>query len=180
MQVLYWDGEKQLVASIYGDAAGKSSIPCRVHSACISAHVFSSIECDCREQLELSMQYIQQEGAGVVIWLDQEARGNGMAAHIASQKLKRDGMSQSDAYQKLGYPADARRYETAAEVLRDLKVESIVVLTNNPKKVDALRAAGLPVVKGSERVYIVPDNALLRKQYQDKIRDGHWIKYKED
>ena len=75
------------------------------------------------------MKYMSEQGAGVVVWLDHEGRGNGMMADIASQKLKRQGLSQSEAYEALGYPRDARRYETAAQILRDLGVKSIVVMT---------------------------------------------------
>lgn len=175
LHILYWDGRQQAIAMVYGDVEGKTALPTRVHSSCITSHVFMSTECDCREQLGKTMVFIQTAGAGVIVWLDHEGRANGMMAHIASQQLKRAGLTQADAYKKLGYPADARTYEAAAEILRDLKVESITVLTNNPTKVDALRRAGLPVVQGSERVYINPDNAILAKQYQDKISEGHLI-----
>ena len=179
--ILYWDGMHQAIALVYGDVAGKQRIPCRVHSSCITSHVFLSIECDCREQFEISMKYIQQEGAGVIVWLDHEGRGNGMLAHTASQALKRKGLSQSEAYERLGYPRDARRYETAAEILQRLDVRSIVVLTNNPKKVDALRAAGLPVVLGEKQVYIVPTNEILKRQYADKVEvDKHSIVLETD
>lgn len=104
LHVLYWDGTHEAIAMVYGDVAGAEELPCRVHSSCITAHVFLSTECDCREQLAISMAYMQQQGRGVVIWLDHEGRGNGMMAHIASQALKRDGMSQSKAYEVLGYP----------------------------------------------------------------------------
>ncbi|HVF06394.1 MAG TPA: hypothetical protein VNA20_16245 [Frankiaceae bacterium] len=171
--ILYWDGTQQLIAMVYGAVPQREAVPCRVHSSCITAHVFLSTECDCREQLDLAMRYIRDTGHGVVVWLDHEGRGNGMMAHIASQSLKRSGLSQSKAYEELSYPRDARRYETAAEVLRALSVKSIRVLTNNPLKVEALRAAGLPIVVGDERVMIEPTNDLLRKQYQDKRDDDN-------
>jgi GTP cyclohydrolase II len=174
--ILYWDGLREAIALVKGDVAGKEALPTRVHSSCITSHVFLSVECDCREQLEITMAFIEAQGAGVIIWLDHEGRANGMMAHIASQQLKRDGLSQADAYRKLGYPADARRYETAAEILRALGVKSVTVMTNNPTKVDALRQAGLPIVQGSERVMIKPDNVILEKQYRDKIEEGHWLK----
>lgn len=123
--VLYWSGMQQAIALVYGDVTGRDGVLCRVHSSCLTAHVFLSVECDCREQMEISMRYMAQEGRGVVVWLDHEGRANGMMAHTASQSLKRQGLSQSDAYEKLGYPRDARRYETAAEILRELGVSSI-------------------------------------------------------
>lgn len=176
MHHLYWDGEHQAIAMVFGTVEGAEALPCRVHSSCITAHVFASVECDCREQLEICMKYMEQNGRGVVVWLDHEGRGNGMMAHIESQALKRSGLSQSEAYEKLGYPRDARRYEPAAEILQHLGVKTIVVMTNNPLKVEALRRAGLPIVKGGKRVFIEPSNSLLEKQYRDKVAvDQHMI-----
>jgi len=173
--ILFWDGQNQAIAHVFGAVEAEESLPVRVHSSCITAHVFLSTECDCREQLDLSFRYIQDYGRGVVIWLDQEGRSNGMMAHVASQHLKRNGLTQSAAYEQLGYPADARRYESAAQILYYLGVKSIRVLTNNPLKVDALREAGLPLVTDRQSVMIRPNNALLMKQYHDKIEDGHFI-----
>jgi GTP cyclohydrolase II len=173
--IVYWDGMQQAIAMIYGDVAGQEAIPTRVHSSCITSHVFLSTECDCREQLGLTMAFVQETGRGVVIWLDHEGRANGMMAHTASQQLKRGGMTQAEAYIHLGYPADARRYHVAAEILREQRVISITVLTNNPLKVEALRAAGLPIVKDSQRVQMDPNNPILRQQYLDKIAEGHMI-----
>jgi len=173
--IVYWDGMQEAIAMVYGDVAAKSALPIRVHSSCITSHVFLSVECDCREQMEIAMAYIQEYGAGVIVWLDHEGRANGMVAHIASQTLKRSGLSQADAYRKLGYPEDARVYRTACEILQHLQVESVVVITNNPNKVEYLRQAGLPIVTGSQRALIEPDNIILQKQYRDKISEGHWI-----
>ncbi|QSZ50094.1 hypothetical protein AYX22_17895 [Arthrobacter sp. D5-1] len=167
---------QQAIAMVYGDVAGQEDVLCRVHSSCITAHVFLSTECDCREQLAITMEYIREQGRGVVLWLDHEGRANGMMAHIASQSIKRTGVSQSEAYEQLGYPRDSRRYFVASEMLKDLQVKSIVVMTNNPLKVEALRSAGLPVVHGDRRVMIEPTNDLLKKQYSDKLYvDNHFL-----
>lgn len=174
--ILYWDGLQQAIAMVYGSVGGETELPCRVHSSCITAHTFLSTECDCREQMNITMAYMRENGRGVIIWLDHEGRANGMMAHIASQSLKRSGMSQSAAYETLGYPKDPRTYTVAAEILRELKVESIVVMTNNPEKIRALRDAGLPLVADDARVMIEPNNDLLRKQYQDKRDvDSHML-----
>ncbi len=172
---VYWDGMQQAIAMVFGNVSGEEELPVRVHSSCITSHVFLSVECDCREQLEISMAYIQENGKGIVVWLDHEGRANGMMAHIASQDLKRSGMRQAKAYEHLGYPDDAREYRTASEILQELNVESIVLITNNPTKVEALRKAGLPIVKDSKRAFIKPNNVILEKQYKDKISEGHWI-----
>lgn len=174
--ILYWTGRDHAIAMTLGDVTGKSRLLCRVHSSCITAHVFMSTECDCREQLCLSMSAMQRDGLGVVVWLDQEGRGNGMMAHVLSQDTKRRGLTQSQAYEELNFPSDARDYWAAVEILRALGIQSVRIMTNNPEKVDELKAAGVPAVEGEERVTIpTDDNALLTKQYQDKISDGHHI-----
>lgn len=176
--IVYWDGMQQAIGMVYGDVKGKKRVPCRVHSSCHTAHTFLSVECDCREQMEMAMALIVEQGAGAIVWLDHEGRANGMLAHIASQTLKRQGMSQSDAYESLGFPRDARTYTAAAEVLHDLGIKSVTVLTNNPLKVEALRAAGLPIVDDDARVEIEPNNEFLAKQYKDKREvDGHLLSH---
>lgn len=148
-QVLYYDGQKETIALIMGDVAHKEEVLCRVHSQCIHGHVFNSIECDCREQMEMSQRLIQEAGSGIIIWLDQEGKNNGHMALLLSRKLKDEGVPQSEAYIKLGYEADARSYIRAAEILRDLDVRSITLLTNNADKVSRLRNDGL-VISGTQ------------------------------
>jgi GTP cyclohydrolase II len=148
-QVLYYDGQKESIALVLGDVQGTQGVLCRVHSQCLNGHVFNSIECDCREQMEAAQRRIQQEGRGVIVWLDQEGRGNGHLALLASRRLKDEGVPQSEAYVRLGYAADARRFTPAAEILRDLGVVSIRLLSENPDKAGELRQAGM-VVTGTE------------------------------
>lgn len=148
-EILYYDGRKETIALILGDVFQKENVLCRVHSQCIHGHVFNSLECDCREQMEISQRLIQEAGRGVIIWLDQEGKNNGHMALLLSRKLKDEGMPQSEAYVKLGYSADARSYVRAAEILHDLEVQSITLLTNNPEKVSQLRDDGL-VIAGTQ------------------------------
>ena len=148
-QYLYYDGQKETIALVMGDVANQENVLCRVHSQCIHGHVFNSIECDCREQMEMSQRLIQDAGRGIIIWLDQEGKNNGHMALLLSRKLKDEGVPQSEAYVKLGYSADARSYVCAAEILRDLGVQSITLLTNNPDKVSQLREDGL-VIAGTQ------------------------------
>jgi 3,4-dihydroxy 2-butanone 4-phosphate synthase/GTP cyclohydrolase II len=148
-QYLYYDGQKETIALVMGDVAGQEGILCRVHSQCIHGHVFNSIECDCREQMETSQRLIQEAGRGIIVWLDQEGKNNGHMALLLSRRLKDEGVPQNEAYMKLGYPADARSYVRAAEILRDLGVRSITLLTNNPDKLSQLRADGL-VIAGTQ------------------------------
>jgi 3,4-dihydroxy 2-butanone 4-phosphate synthase/GTP cyclohydrolase II len=122
-----------------GDVGGKDDVLCRVHSHCIGAHIFNSIECDCREQMAAAQQIIADAGRGVIVWLDQEAKGNGHLALIKSIPFKLAGDSQAIAYQKAGFKADARDYGAAAGILSDLNINSIILLANDTNKADYLR-----------------------------------------
>jgi GTP cyclohydrolase II len=148
-QVLYYDGQKETIALVMGDVTGKENVLCRVHSQCIHGHVFNSIECDCREQMETSQRLIEEAGNGVIIWLDQEGKNNGHMALLLSRKLKDEGIPQSEAYVRLGYKSDARSYNSAAQILRDLGVRSITLLTNNPDKLSQLQDDGL-IIAGTQ------------------------------
>ena len=138
-EILYYDGQTESIAIVMGEVEARENVFCRIHSSCITAHVFNSIECDCREEMETSQALIQQEGKGVIIYLDQEGKGNGHLALMASIPHKKAGLKQSEAYREVGFEADARSFRPAAEILADLKVESVVLLTNNAEKADDLR-----------------------------------------
>jgi 3,4-dihydroxy 2-butanone 4-phosphate synthase/GTP cyclohydrolase II len=129
---LYYDGQKESVALIMGNISGEENVLCRIHSSCLSAHVFNSVECDCREQFEMAQRLIQREGRGIIVWLDQEGRSNGHLALLASAHMRSRGISQSESYIQLGYVVDGRSYKTAAAILKNLNVRSITLLTNNP------------------------------------------------
>ncbi|MBK8192396.1 MAG: GTP cyclohydrolase II [Lewinellaceae bacterium] len=144
-EMLFYNGQKESVALIMGDVQDGEDILCRVHSSCLFGHAFNSIECDCREQMEVSQQLIQQEGRGIVIWLDQEGKGNGHYALLKSVEHKRRGLAQADAYEAAGFKRDARDYTPSAEILNALGVRSIRMLTNNPDKVDTLTRHGIRV-----------------------------------
>ena len=143
-EILYYDGQAESIALVMGDVAGGENVLCRVHSSCISAHVFNSIECECREEMETSQAMIEQAGKGVIIWLDQEGKGNGHLALKESIPYKKE-FGQAEAYVKAGYAADARSYRPAAEILNDLKVNSIVLLSNSSEKADDLRQVNIAV-----------------------------------
>jgi GTP cyclohydrolase II len=143
-EVLYYDGKTESIAIVMGDVAGEDDVLCRVHSHCVGAHIFASVECDCREQMEAAQAMIQNDGRGVVIWLDQEGTGNGHLALIQSIPFKKE-FGQAEAYRKAGYKADARSYRPAAQILRDLGVRSIVMLANDSRKAADLRDAGIVV-----------------------------------
>ena len=143
-EILYDDGQKESIAIVMGDVDGGESVLCRVHSHCIGAHVFSSIECTCREEMEAAQSMIQAEGRGVIIWLDQEGKGNGHLALMQSIPFKKE-FGQAEAYVRAGYIADARSYRSAAQILDDLKVRSVILLANSASKADELRSESVDV-----------------------------------
>jgi GTP cyclohydrolase II len=166
-EILYYDGKKESVALVMGDVENKANVLCRIHSHCISAHIFNSIECDCREQMELSQFRIEQNGEGVIIWLDQEGKGNGHLALMKSTEYKLEGVAQAEAYVAAGYEEDARNYREAAEILKDLKVTAITLLANSLGKTDDLRRESIEV-SGFKNLLI--DNEELAKTFEEKVR----------
>jgi GTP cyclohydrolase II len=144
------------VALVHGDVAGPSGVPVRVHSECMTSEVFGSLKCDCRDQLDWALQEIVRRGAGAVLYLRQEGRGIGLANKIRAYELQAGGLDTVDANRSLGLPDDARSYEAARDMLRHLGVRSVELMTNNPDKVDKLRALGVSVT-GTIPV-IVPPN----------------------
>ena len=149
-EILYYDGQSESIAIVMGDVENESDVLCRIHSSCLTAHVFNSVECDCREQMEMSQALIQKAGRGIVIYLDQEGKGSGHLALMASIPHKKAGMKQSEAYEKVGFESDARSFRPAAEILTDLKVKSVVLLSDNAKKADDLRKWSINVSSTKE------------------------------
>ncbi len=172
-EILYYDGLKESYALVMGDVLGGEDVLCRVHSSCIFAHNFNSIECDCREQMEMSQQIINEAGRGIVIWLDQEGKSNGHFALLKSAKYKKNGMTQAQAFEATGFQKDGRDFTKAAEILKDLGVRSIIMLTNNPNKVETLAKHGINVVGAREILVDAGDNNELKTYLEDKIKDGH-------
>ncbi|MBJ96045.1 MAG: GTP cyclohydrolase II [Rickettsiales bacterium] len=135
------------VAIILGDLEGARDLAVRVHDECFTSEVLGSLKCDCREQLEFALETIKRRGKGAGIYLRQEGRGIGLANKIAAYALQEEGHDTVDANRALGLPDDQRRYDAASTILEDLGVESIELLTNNPRKVDELRALGVHITK---------------------------------
>jgi GTP cyclohydrolase II len=174
-EILYADGQRESIALVMGQVEEGQEVLCRVHSHCLGAHVFNSVECDCREQMALAQALIAREGRGVILWLDQEGRGHGHLALLRSRVLQAQGWSPTEAYRRLGYAADARDYTGAAAILRDLGVRSVRLLTNSPQKVASLQAAGMPIM-GTHPLAVDPGaNERLRQLYTDKMQQGHCI-----
>jgi GTP cyclohydrolase II len=175
LEILYYDGQQESIAIVMGDVREGTYVLCRLHSHCVSAHLFNSIDCDCREQMELAQAMIEQQGTGVIIWLDQEGRGNGHLALLRSRALQAQGLSQTEAYVQLGYAADARQYASAAAILQDLGVKSVVLMTNSPHKTSSLQAAGITIVGTRPLVLEAEASDRLRGFYEDKRAQGHRI-----
>ncbi len=164
------DGKEHLAISI-GDLGGLPPLV-RIHSECLTGDALFSLRCDCGFQLEHSLQRIATEGRGLVLYLRQEGRGIGLANKIRAYALQDRGHDTVEANETLGFPADARDYSLALDMLFDLDLRRVRLMTNNPRKVDALQSGGVEVV---ERVPIVcgrnPHNETYLTTKADKL--GH-------
>jgi GTP cyclohydrolase II len=132
------------VAMVLGDPAG-DGVPVRVHSECLTGEVLGSLKCDCRAQLDRALDLIADLGRGVLVYLRQEGRGIGLGNKIRAYALQARGHDTYEANRLLGFPDDLRTYDVAADVLRQLGVRSVDLVTNNPEKIEGLEAAGVAV-----------------------------------
>lgn len=162
------------LALVYGDVAGKTGVLVRVHSECLTGDVFGSRRCDCGPQLHQAMRQVAEAGRGVIVYMRQEGRGIGLAPKIKAYKLQEQGFDTVEANQKLGYGMDLREYGLGAQILTDLGLRKIRLLTNNPKKIVGLEGYGLEIIEQVPiKVKPNPHNARYLKTKRDKL--GHLL-----
>ena len=165
---------EEAIALVRGNLKGKSAPLVRVHSQCLTGDVLTSLRCDCRAQLELSLQKIGRAPAGVLLYLPQEGRGIGLMNKLRAYQLQDGGMDTVEANESLGFAADARDYEFSGKILKKLGATRIRLLSNNPEKVRQLERAGIRVV---ERVPCQPRISKVSRAYLQtkKAKMGHLL-----
>jgi len=163
---------KEHTAIVRGDVSGREHCPVRVHSECHTGDVWGSLRCDCRDQLEAAIAFVAEREYGAVIYLRQEGRGIGLLNKIKAYKLQDLGLDTVEANHFLGFPAEARDYTVAARIIELLEIRSISLLSNNPDKIEQLRAHGINV---ADRIPIVikPNQHNARYLETKKEKMGH-------
>jgi GTP cyclohydrolase II len=165
---------KEHTAMVHGDVQGAEACPVRIHSECHTGDIWFSLRCDCREQLEASLKYIKSQERGVIVYLRQEGRGIGLLNKLKAYDLQDRGFDTVDANNRLGFPTDARSYESAAEIIRLLGIESVALITNNPDKISGLEREQISVTR---RIPVIIPSNLHNQRYlrTKKERLGHLL-----
>lgn len=167
------DGQHHL-ALVRGEIAGQKNVLVRVHSECLTGDVFGSRRCDCGPQLHQAMRQVAESGRGVILYMRQEGRGIGLAPKIKAYKLQEQGYDTVEANEKLGYGMDLREYGLGAQILVDLGLKTIRLLTNNPRKVVGLEGYGLKITEQvAIKVKPNPHNERYLKTKREKL--GHLL-----
>ena len=187
MLVFHWEdggsNENDLprdhVALVRGDVRGRRNVPVRVHSECMTSEVFGSLKCDCREQLHAAQAEIARRDLGVLLYLRQEGRGIGLPNKIRAYQLQSHGHDTVDANRILGLPDDARDYSAAAAMLDHLGVASILLMTNNPEKEEAMQKLGV-VVESRSPSLITPNQFSAPYLEAKRARMGHALPFYGD
>lgn len=171
--------DKEHMAIISGDISNGENILTRIHSECFTSEVLGSLKCDCREQLQSALKAIHEEGQGVILYMRQEGRGIGLGNKIRAYALQEQGYDTVEANHILGFPDDLRRYDVAAAMLKYLGVESVRLLTNNPRKIKDLEENGIQVV---ERIPLIISPNPFNKHYlvTKAKKSGHMIVFDEN
>ncbi|PZO04521.1 MAG: GTP cyclohydrolase [Hyphomicrobiales bacterium] len=168
------EGLRDQVAIIVGKPDLNEAVPVRLHSACLTGDLFGSLKCDCGDQLRETVQWMAENDGGILLYLDQEGRGNGISNKMRAYKLQSQGWDTYDADEVLGFDLDQRHFDFAATMLKQLGVTSIIALTNNPLKVGAIKASGVEVT-ATQRVLGRPNVHNVRYLASKRDRAGHSI-----
>lgn len=166
--------KKDHIALVKGELHSEKPVLVRVHSECLTGDIFGSLRCDCNDQLTAAMKMVDKHGSGVVLYMRQEGRGIGLDNKIQAYKLQDEGLDTVEANEKLGFRADLRDYGIGAQILLDLGIRKMSLLTNNPKKIVGLEGYGLEIV---ERIPLEIESHPLNEKYLKAKRDklGHLI-----
>jgi len=166
--------QREHIALVCGEVAGRDDVLVRVHSKCLTGDVFGSGRCDCGPQLQAAMQRVAEEGSGVIVYLDQEGRGIGLLNKLRAYELQDRGHDTVEANEMLGFPPDLRNYGIGAQILLDLGLRRIRAMTNNPKKLTGLEGFGLEI---TDRVALEVDPTDFNQDYLEAKRDklGHLL-----
>lgn len=176
--VAFWNKRdaKEHAAFVAGDPTGQEDVPVRVHSECLTGDAIGSLRCDCRDQLETSLRMINDMGTGIVLYMRQEGRGIGLTNKLRAYGLQDYGFDTVEANLALGFRDDEREYSSAAHMLHSLKVKSIRLITNNPRKVESLSALGIKIT--GRIPLVIPPNRYNQFYLQTKARrSGHLIDF---
>ncbi len=165
---------KEHLALVRGNVRGGRDVPVRIHSECLTGDVLGSLRCDCRDQLIAALEDLARRPSGVLVYMRQEGRGIGLTNKIRAYALQDRGFDTIDANRALGFGDDQRDYGIAAGILRTLGVRSVHLITNNPGKVDGLRANGIQVTKRIASV-TAPNRHNIHYLRTKKQRAGHWL-----
>jgi GTP cyclohydrolase II len=172
----FWNNRdsKDHVAIMHGRVFGAESVPTRVHSECLTGDALGSLRCDCRDQLEVALRRIAQEECGLVLYLRQEGRGIGLLNKIRAYGLQDRGLDTVEANEALGFRDDEREYSIAAHMIHSLRIRSIRLLTNNPRKVNELSRLGVRILE--RQPHVIPPNEFNRFYLETKAaKSGHFL-----
>jgi len=162
------EGDYEHLALVKNLAEESEEVPVRIHSRCMTGDIFSSLRCDCREQLEGALEYISANERGVLIYLDQEGRGIGLCNKVRAYSLQDEGLDTVEANLSLGFAEDLRDYKAAAEILKQLRIHSIKLITNNPQKIDEMGKYGISVI---ERIPLITKPNEHNKKYLETKKE---------